>query len=108
MDASAGRLMLLQLAVFMLASLVAAWMLSVTSDRILASYPRRVLFFAANGLMFALYGDLMRFGIDGYPLRDALMLAVCDIICWTVAGLVVAWRLKPEPGTVVHPQAVRV
>ena len=74
----------------------------------IASYPRKVLFFTAIGLLLAVYGDLMSFGIDGYPLSDALMLAAYDIMAWTLVGLVVAWRMQPEPGTATHPATVRV
>jgi hypothetical protein len=35
--------------------------------------------------------------LDGYRLLDALLLAAYDITSWTLAGLVVAWRLQPEP-----------
>jgi hypothetical protein len=104
---SAGKLMLVQLALFVLAPTIAAWMLSLTSERTVASYPRKVLFFAAMGLLFAVFGDLMRFGIDSYSLNDALMLAVHDIMAWTLVGLVVAWRMQPEPGTATHPATVR-
>jgi hypothetical protein len=93
----AGRLMLFQLAVFLLAPMIAAWMLSVASGRILASYPLRALFIAAIGLLVAVYGDLLKFGIDNYPLGDALMLAAYDVVAWTLVGLVVAWRMKPIP-----------
>lgn len=95
---SAGEVMLSQLPVFFLAPVIGAWMLSLASRRVLASYPRKVLFFAAIGLLQAIYGELMSFGIDGYPLLDALVLAAYGIISWTLAGLVVAWRLQPEPG----------
>jgi hypothetical protein len=47
-------------------------------------------------------GDLMNFGIDGYSLNDALILAAHDIIVWTLVGLVVAWRMESEPGVVTH------
>ncbi len=105
---SAGGLMPIQLALFVLAPTVAAWMLSLTSERTIASYPRKVLFFAAIGLLFAVYGDLMSFGIDGYPLSDALMLAAYDIMVWTLVGLVVAWRMQPESGMATHPATVQV
>jgi hypothetical protein len=82
---------------FVIASTVAAWMLSLASARTIASYPRKVLFFAAIGLLLAVFGDLMSFGIDSYSLNDALMLAGHDILAWTLVGLVVAWRIKPEP-----------
>jgi hypothetical protein len=91
-----------QLVVLLLAPMIGAWMLSVTSRQIISSYPRKVLFFAVIGLLFAVFSDLMNFGIDGYSLNDALILAVHDIIVWTLVGLVVAWRIKPEPGVVTH------
>lgn len=103
---SAGRLMLLQLVLFFLAPTIGTSMLSVTSGRILASYPRKVLFFAAIGFLLAGYGVLQNFGIDSYPPGDALMLASRDILSWTLVGLVVAWRMQPEPGTALRSKPV--
>jgi hypothetical protein len=67
--------MLLDLVLFLLAPLLAAWLLSQASDRILAAYPRKVLFFSALGLLLALVCDVPRFGIGGYPPQDALVFA---------------------------------
>ena len=92
---SAGNMMLAKLASGFLVVLIAAWMLSVTSDRVLASYPRKVMFFFAIGLLFALFTDIGSYGIGGYPSRDAAMIAVNHIAMWMAVGLVVAWRLKP-------------
>lgn len=100
---SAGKLMLVQLVLFVLAPAIAARMLSLTSERTIASYPRKVLFFAAIGLLVAVSGTLMSYGIDSYSLNDALLLAAHDIIVWTLVGLVVAWRMQPEPGMATHP-----
>jgi hypothetical protein len=104
---SAGTVMLVQLAMFVIAPMIGAWMLSVSSPWVLSSYPRRVLFFAAMGLLVAFYGGLTNFGIDRYPPKDALMLALLDIITWTLVGLVVAWRMGPEPDILRQPQTVR-
>ena len=93
---SAGGLMLVELMVFFLAPIIAAWMLSVTSEQVLSSYPRKVLFFVAIGLLFALFTDFSNFGIGNYPLSDTLILAAHNIFVWTIVGLVVAWRMKPE------------
>ena len=93
---AAGKMMLFGLVVFILAPVIAAWMLSAASDRILSSYPRKVLFFTGIGLLFAVFGDLSEFGIGSYPLRDALILAAHNILIWTVIGLAIAWRIKPE------------
>jgi hypothetical protein len=96
---AAGRNMLVGLVVFFLSSIVASWLLSLTSERILSSYPRKVFFFFLIGLLFALFNDLTNFGIGDYPLSDAFIFAIHDIIVWTVVGLVVAWRMKPESST---------
>lgn len=97
---AAGGLMLVGFFIFCLAPMIGAWMLSVTSERIISSYPRKVLFFSAIGLLFALFGDLSNYGIGNYPLGDALILAVYNICVWTIVGLVVAWCIKPEAGLV--------
>ena len=94
---AAGGLMLIGLAFFLLAPLIAAWMLSQTSEQVLSNYPRKVLFFTAIGLLFAIFGDLTNFGIGNYPFKDAALLAVNHIITWTLVGLVIAWRIQPEP-----------
>jgi hypothetical protein len=93
---AAGGHMLIGLIVFLLAPMVAAWMLSQTSERVMRSYSRKVLFFVGIGLLFATFGDLMKYGIGGYPARDVALLAAHKIVLWTVVGLVVAWRLKPS------------
>jgi hypothetical protein len=77
-------------------------MLSLTSSWVLSSYARKVLFFTAIGLLFAFYSDLLNFGIDAYALKDAMILAVNDILAWTLVGLVVAWRMQLEPGDVLE------
>jgi len=93
--------LVLQIAVAIISVMIAAWMLSATSNRILESYSRRVLFFAAIGLLLAVFSDAVKFGIGGYPLRSALLLIANDFISWTLVGLVVAWWMKPE-STVVR------
>ena len=92
---AAGGHMLIGLVVFLLAPMVAAWMLSQTSERVMRSYTRKVLFFAGIGLLLATIGDLTKYGIGGYPARDVALMAAHEIVLWTVVGLVVAWRLRP-------------
>lgn len=92
---AAGGLMLVGLIVFILAPIIGAWMLSQASRRVLTSYPRKVLFFIAIGLLFALFADVMKYGIGGYPAGDTLLLAANHVAVWTLVGLVVAWRLTP-------------
>ena len=93
---SAGSLMLVELFVFLLAPMIGAWMLSQASERVMSSYSRKVLFFTAIGLLIAVFTNLSNFGIGNYPLNDALILALHNIVVWTVVGLVAAWRMKPE------------
>ena len=92
---AAGSLMLLDLVLFLLAPLLAAWLLSQASDRILAAYPRKVLFFSALGLLLALVCDVPRFGIGGYPPQDALLFAANRLITWTLVGVAISWRIRP-------------
>lgn len=92
---SAGRLMLIRLLISFLSVIIAAWLLSQASDRILSNYLRRVLFFMAIGLLMAILNDLTKYNIGGYPLKDAMLLALNQIISWTLVGLVVAWKMKP-------------
>lgn len=93
---AAGNLMWVGLIVFFVAPLIAAWLLSQTSERILSRYGRKVLFFSAIGVLFAIFRNLADFGIGGYPLGDTLLLAAHSIVVWTLMGLVVAWRIKPD------------
>jgi len=98
---SAGVGMLVGLASFFLAPTIGTWMLSTTSAPNGSSYPRKVFFFTAIGLSLVIVGDLGKFGPGGYPSSDVLTLAVHDVVAWTFVGLVVAWRIKPEPGSVM-------
>ncbi|KAA3656169.1 MAG: hypothetical protein DWQ10_15995 [Calditrichaeota bacterium] len=91
----AGQMMIFELLIFILAPTLAAWLLSQTSQQILTSYGRKVLFFVAIGLLFAFFSNLSDYGIAGYPLGDALLLGLHNICLWTVIGLVVAWKIKP-------------
>ena len=93
----AGRMMVVQLATALIATMIVAWMLSVTSGRIVSAYPRKVLFCASIGLLFAVFGDLPSYGIGGYPLGSAFLLGGQNLIAWTLAGLVMAWRIRPDP-----------
>ena len=71
-------------------------MLSQTSVDFLKSYIKKLMFFIAIGLLIALFTDLMRYGIGDYPLGNVLLLAINHILAWTVVGLVVGWRMKPD------------
>jgi hypothetical protein len=91
----AGKHMLITLAIFFLTPTLAAWLLSQTSERVLSSFSRKLLFFVSIGILNALFGDLTRFGIGDYPIDDALFLALHNVVLWTVVGLVVARKIQP-------------
>jgi len=74
------------------APIIAAWMLSVTSERILAKYSRRVLFVTVLGLFLAVFGNVF----SEKPLDIILLSSINTLITWTLVGLVIAWRIKPE------------
>ena len=93
----AGQEMLAGLVVMFLAPLLGAWMLAGASRRVLSAYGRRLLFFAGIGLVVMLFGIMARFSIGGYPLGDALALSLHDLVAWVVAGLVIAWIVRPVP-----------
>lgn len=92
---TARKQMLIGLVLYLLAPMIGALLLSQTSDRILTSYRRKVLFFTIIGVLFAVFSDLQKFGIGGYPLRDAVLLGAHSIVVWTLVGLIIAWRIKP-------------
>lgn len=86
---SAGSHALLELVLAFIVSTIGAYLLSLSSEKIISSYPRKVFFFIMIGLVVAIYSDLNKFGIGGYPLKDALILALQTLIAWTIVGLVV-------------------
>ena len=75
-----------------LTPIIAAWLLSKASEKILAKYTRRVLFVIVIGLIFAVYGDLF----SQKPLDLILFSSINNVITWTLMGLVLAWRIKPK------------
>jgi len=76
--------------------MLAAWMLSVTTDRIRSVYLLRVLFVVAIGVIIALFDDVLQMSFGPQPKDYLAFLAVNHLVCWTLVGLVLAWRLKPR------------
>jgi hypothetical protein len=72
-----------------------AWLLSLTSEKIISSYPRKVFFILLIGLLFAVFSDLKKYGIGNYPLSDTLIMTLHNIILWTVLGLIIGLFIKP-------------
>ena len=84
---AAGWTMLWQFALWMVASAIAAWLSSRVNGR--------VVFFMVLGLLFAVFSELPRLDIGGYPLGSVLLLAGNTFVAWTLAGLVIAWQMRP-------------
>ncbi len=91
----AGQEVVLGLVVAFMAPFVGAWLLVNASSRVLSRYRLRVLFLAGIGVVVALLGTTARFGINSYPLGDAVALGLHDLASWVLAGLVVAWVVRP-------------
>ncbi len=60
----------------LLTPIIAAWILSKASEKILSGYTRRALFVMAIGLLFAVYGDLF----SQKPLDLILMSSINNVI----------------------------
>jgi hypothetical protein len=93
---AAGAIALFQLLLFFTIPTIAVWMLTRADGAILSSYPQKLLFFATAGLLIGVTRNLSDFGIGAYPLDDAILLTLHDVLLWTVAGLGMAWRIRPE------------
>jgi len=94
---AAGRMVFVGPAILLVALLLAAGLLAMASPRVLCRYPLKVLFLAVLGLLLAVFANLTKIGIGGYPVHTALLLAARDFVSWTLAGLVMAWPLR-APG----------
>ena len=55
----------------------------------------RVLVVALFGVFVALTSDLRLWGMELYPLNYSLLLAFGSLSTWILAGLLVAWRIRP-------------
>ncbi len=97
---AAGQESLMHMLFGLLATVLAAYMLSTSADHVLKKYGRRVLYFTTIGLFLALASEMGKYGIGGYPLGDAVIMGVHAVVQWTVVGLVVAWIAKPTAKTV--------
>ena len=71
--------------------MIAAWLLSMASEKILAKYFRRVFFVTILGLFLAVYGDVL----SEKPMDRILLSSINTLLTWFLAGLVIAWRIRP-------------
>ena len=97
---TAGGGELFGLACNFVALLLASILIGLSAERIKRSYPHKVLAFMLVGALLAVYCDLTKVGIARYPLADAGILALSDLLAWTFVGLAVAWIFKPLPAAI--------
>ena len=91
---AAGGIMLLQLVIFFVVTIISAWMLSKAHETVLSSYWQKVGFFVSLGLIISLFSEMTKYNIGSYPLADTILLALHNLVLWTLLGMVVAWRMK--------------
>lgn len=95
---AAGRLQIMRLMLAFGTALLMAGLLSMSSDRVLSRYWSKVLFVALVALLLALFGDLPKIGIGGYPTQSALLIGANHFLSWVFAGLLIARAMRaPEP-----------
>ncbi len=95
---AAGKLIGVQPLVALVSCLLAAWLLSKTSARVLSSYSRKVCFIASVGLLIAMFSEFTKYGIGGYPAKAALLVAAYTLVSWLIAGLVIAGVMRAPSG----------
>src|SRR5207247_427431 len=78
-----------------LAAIVAASLLGKLSWSLASKYGSRVRYVMTLGIFLALAARITDWGFFGYSASFTLVLAINDVIGWTLAGLVIAWRMKP-------------
>ena len=91
---SASGLSFFPILIVLVVPTLAAWMLSVTSPKILSHYIRRVLFIVIIGVIISLYDDILQMSLGPQSKNYLLFLAINNFITWVLVGLVIAWRVK--------------
>jgi hypothetical protein len=74
---------------------IAASLLGKLSWSLASKYGARVRFIMMLGFFLAIAGRLGDWAFLGYSTAFSLNLVADDVIGWTLAGLVIAWRIKP-------------
>lgn len=81
--------------ILFIAAMIAASLLGKLSWSLASRYGARVRFVMMIGIFLAITARLGDWAFMGYSTSFSLNLAADDIIGWTLAGLVIAWRMKP-------------
>ena len=78
-----------------LAAMMAASLLGKLSWSLASKFGARVRFVLMLGIFLAIATRLSDWAWLGYPAGFTISLIIDDIIGWALAGLVIAWRMKP-------------
>ena len=76
-------------------AMIAASLLGKLSWSLASKFGARVRFVMTLGFFLAVAGRLNDWAWMGYPTDFSLNLLADDLIGWSLAGLVIAWRIKP-------------
>ena len=76
--------------------MLAAWLLTKASAGVMKRYATRALFVTMLGAFVAMAGDWPRAVADEQPASGLLLATANTIATWLLAGLAIAWRIKPE------------
>jgi len=79
----------------MLAPLIPTWFVWNLCQRGAIGFWRRVSTVALFGVFAVFANDLRLWGMELYPLGYTLLLAFGSVTTWTLAGLLIAWRIQP-------------
>lgn len=81
--------------IYFFSAMIAASLLSKLSWSLASKFGARVGFVVTLGIFLAVTSRIGDWNWMGYATDFSLGLAADDIIGWTLAGLVIAWRIKP-------------
>jgi hypothetical protein len=95
---AAGPMMPVEFGGALAAALLVAGLLSAASASVLSTWVRRTGFVVAVGVLLAISADLSRYGIGGWPLGSAAASATVRVAGWALAGLAMAWVMRPAAG----------
>ena len=76
-------------------ALLAAWLLSAAASK-MAGYAKRVIFVTLLGVFAALVSHISAAHWMFFPAGYSHVMAIDLVVTWFLAGLVLAWRIKPE------------
>ncbi len=91
-----GIKLILTVLIYLFIPVIPAYMLSIVSKEKIKLYHRRVIFIALIGIIIALFYNIPKWSLYQYPFDFALASCCENLVGWTLAGLVIAWRINPE------------